>query len=231
MTTVLHGWTWVGDDEPTTGVLATQGWIKPTTGEEFRRNTSNTAWIVFGNVNSRLGGAVEVAGSTVTGPILGAPNLPPLTDPDFLGDIRQEGFKVALETSLAALEKRLYDRVSSQVREQFLSQTKRSGTSSNIAYHTESVETTVGVLLAGIAIALPVFSDGVTATSDQVVGYSYAMAGWVTGDLNVSGDAKKFWLAEDTPGSRIIKGHYVGGAVQPGNSEPCFVMTSIFAMR
>lgn len=162
MATQLFGWTWVGDEEPTTGVLATQEWINPTTGEKFQRDTSNASWIVMGNVNSRLGGAVEVAGSTVTGPILDVPNLLPVNDPDAVGTIRQGGFPVALMTSLAALEKRIYDRIIYQVREQYLSQLRRSviGSSMAIGYP---------IINDGQTIPLPFYDDGVQATKDQVV--------------------------------------------------------------
>jgi hypothetical protein len=162
MTTTLYGWTWVGDDEPTTGVLATQDWRKPTTGERFSRNTSNTAWVVDGNVNSRLGGAVEVAGSTMTSALLGATNLPPLTDPDFIGTIRQGGFPVALMTALAALEKRVYDRIIYQIREQWLSNLRRSVIGSVMAFG-------YGTVAAKSAVPLPTYDDGISATIGEVV--------------------------------------------------------------
>ena len=69
----LSGNTWVQDVEPTTGVVACQQWIKPTTGEMYYRDTTNTVWTPFGNINNNLGGAVMVSGDTMTGPLLDAP--------------------------------------------------------------------------------------------------------------------------------------------------------------
>ena len=206
MATTLYGWTWVGDDEPTEGVEAGQTWFKPTTGNNYQRNTSNTAWTFMGNANSRLSGAVEVAGSTMTGPLLGALNLPPIDDPDFTGTIRQGGNPVALETSLAALEKRLYDRIGYLVRQQFLSNTKRSGTAANIAFDAGLVTPTRDVLAnTGFTVPLPVFaSDGVTATEDQIIGYTASLAGalWYIGSAEAD---YGITLSESPSGSRTYK--------------------------
>ena len=162
MATTLYGWDWIGDDEPTTGVLATQRWISPTSGEIYTRDTSNTSWIYSGNVDNRMGGAVEVAGSTMTGSLLDAPNLPPLDNPDFTGTIRQGGFPVALLTALSDLEKRLYDRIAYQVREQFLSQTKRSTLGSTMAFGYGTVD-------HGGVVPLPRYDDGIQAKIEEIV--------------------------------------------------------------
>ena len=208
MATTLYGWTWVGDDEPTEGVKAGQTWFKPTTGNNYQRNTSNTAWTFMGNANSRLSGAVEVAGSTMTGPLLDAPNLPPLDDPDFTGTIRQGGSPVALETSLASLEKRLYDRIGYLVRQQFLSNTKRSGTAANIAFESGVEALTLHAARdTGFTIPLPVFqSDGITATDDQILGYIYGIAGFEYYLDSIGGydGSIKYKLVEYTPGSRVV---------------------------
>ena len=162
MATVLYGWTWYGDDEPTVGVLPTQEWRAPTSGEIYVRDTSNASWVYAGNVNNRMGGAVEVAGSTMTGSLLDVPNLLPVADPDATGTIRQGGFPVALMTSLAALEKRIYDRIIYQVREQYLSQLRKSIIGSSMAFGT-------GYVSHNGTIPLPVYDDGVTATISQLV--------------------------------------------------------------
>ena len=220
MATTLYGWTWVGDDEPTEYVEATQEWISPATGNKYRRNTSNTAWTFDGNINSRLSGAVEVAGSTMAGPLLDAPNLPPKDDPDFTGTIRQGGSPVALETSLAALERRLYDRIGYLVRQQFLSNTKRSGTAANIAYDSGVAKPSRDTLFnVGYTVPLPVFeSDGVTATEDQVLGYSLSLHGamWYVGA------AEKDYgmvLYESPEGSRTFKVAWLSAETVQNNIE------------
>ena len=175
----LYGWTWVQDDEPTTGVLPTQEWVQPTSGVKQVRDSSNSTWISAGNVYDNLGGAVQVSGDTMTGSLLGAPNLADLNEgADFQGDLRKGGYEVALMTALAALEKRLYDRVDYLVREQFLSQTKLSGTRANIAAYNKSENVPYSTLQSGYVIVLPVFeSDGITATQDQLLFYGWAIEG------------------------------------------------------
>ena len=231
MATTLYGWTWVGDDEPTEGVEAGQTWFRPSTGNNYQRNTSNTAWTFMGNANSRLSGAVEVAGSTMAGPLIDAPNLPPKDDPDFTGTIRQGGSPVALETSLAALERRLYDRIGYLVRQQFLSNTKRSGTAANIAYDSGVVSTTAHQLRdTGYTIPLPVFqSDGITATPDQVLGYSIALCGaaWYIGDAEVDWGV---YLYETEAGSRTYKAAWIRYEMIVFD-VPMPISYSIFAVR
>jgi hypothetical protein len=195
MTTILYGNTWTGDSEPSSGVLAGQQWIKPTDGSMFYRDTTNTVWIFHGNINNVLGGAVQASGDTMTGPLLDAPNLPPLDSPNFLGTIDQDGFPVALKIDLAILSKRIYDQISSQVRSQFLSQFQQSAVAANIAFHAE-VFTQTGTLWCstGHAIPAPTFaSDGATATDDQIKAYGFSLAGSIgTNNTNY------FTLAEDS---------------------------------
>ena len=132
--TTLYGMTWFGDDTPTTGVIGGQDWRRPTSGEWWVRNTSNTDWTYMGNMNNNGLGAVQTAGDTVTGPLNGVPNLLPTTDPDVSGTITENGFPLATELSLSQLQKFIMTQLKSMVRAQFLSQTKLSGTATNIAF-------------------------------------------------------------------------------------------------
>lgn len=214
MATTLYGWDWVGDDEPDTGVLATQGWIKPTTGEKYRRNTSNTAWVFDGNVNSRVGGAVEVAGSTVTGPILDIPNLASLTDPDFIGTIRQDGMSVALTTALASLEKRTFDRLASLVREQYLSSNKVSGAGAAIAFDSQTfLMSGQAAIATGLTVPLPTFvSDGAVATAAQVRGYGCSIAGFAYHDDALTTNLGTWVMTETGASTRVFRlQHTVSG--------------------
>ena len=235
MTTTLYGWDWVGDDEPTTGVLPTQRWISPTSGEIKVRDTSNSTWIYAGNVNNRMGGAVEVAGSTMTGPLLDAPNLPPLQDPDFTGTIRQGGFSVALNTAIAALEKRTYDRIAYMVREQFLSSSKLSGSAANIAaYNTLTRITQAALNNPGLVIPLPVFAtDGVTATEAQLLFYGWSVVGSASGATGYYRVIEAGPYAGDhnvdtpVPGSRLLRS--MSGGL--GSSADYYINMWAFAVR
>ena len=182
--TTLSGNTWIGDSEPTTGVIACQQWIQPTSGAMYYRDTTNTVWTPFGNVNNNLGGAVMVSGDTMTGPLLDAPNLPPLDSPDFEGTIAQDGYPVALQIDLSNLQKQLYDQISTQVRQQFLSQFQQSTTASDIAflcstYQTQFSDITSNSGTVFFSIPYATFkSDGAVATPDQELGYGWAVESW-----------------------------------------------------
>lgn len=183
-TTTLSGNTWVGDSEPTTGVLACQQWIQPTSGAMSYRDTTNTVWTPFGNVNNNFGGAVMASGDTMTGPLLDAPNLPPLDSPNFLGTIDQDGFPVALQIDLSNLQKDLYDQISTQVRQQFLSQFQQSTTASDIAFLCSTFQTQFSSITSDtgtsfFTIPYATFkSDGAVATPDQELGYGWAVESW-----------------------------------------------------
>jgi hypothetical protein len=236
----LYGWTWVQDVEPTTGVLATQEWRLPTSGEIYVRDVSNTSWIYFGNVNNRMGGAAEVAGAVMTGPLLDTPNLPPLQDPDFLGTVRQGGFNVALQRNLADLEKRLTDRITYQVREQFLSQFQQSGTASNIAAYSKLNSVTeaslsVGAGFTGLAIDLPTFlSDGLTARPSQLLFYGWAVEGQRFGGTGWADftevDPTAAHSGSYTPlsGSRVLGWNQAGLG---GSAHQVLIHTWAFAVR
>lgn len=202
----LSGNTWIQDVEPTTGVVACQQWIQPTSGEMYYRDTTNTVWTAFGNVNNNMGGAVMVSGDTMTGPLLDAPNLPPLDSPNFLGTIDQDGFPVALQIDLSNLQKDLYDQISTQVRQQFLSQFQQSTTASDIAFLCSTFQAQYSDITSNtgtsfFTIPYATFkSDGAVATPDQELGYGWAANGWSGTGTSVG------WtrIEESSPGSRSL---------------------------
>lgn len=201
MATILYGNEWVGDDTPTTGVLAGQSWVAPTTGAVYRRNTSNSAWILSGNINENLGGSVSKAGDTMTGSLLGAPNLPPIQDPDFQGTVEQAGFPLATLLALSQLQQNLKSYIDESVRAQFLSQTKLSGTAANVAFFSDVYTYSSGSANPGtISVPLPTFSsDSVQATRAQTIAYGVSLMGILGGAT--------MWttLAETFAGSMIFK--------------------------
>ena len=213
MATVLLGNEWIGVVEPTTGVLPGQSWVQvdPVSGSGSgvvsRRDSTNTYWITSGNINANLGGAVSVAGDSMTGPLQGAPNIPPIDSPDFLGTVLQDGLPMALQIDLSNLQKLLYDQIAVQVRQQFLSQFQQSSTAADIAFYRTTIQATPAMLSTGVPIPLPVFqSDGVTATPAQVLAY-----GWATNAAQLGGSGH--WeVTETSPGSRVLTGTTPGGS-------------------
>ena len=242
--TTLYGMTWFGDDTPTTGVIGGQDWRRPTSGEWWVRNTSNTDWTYMGNMNNNGLGAVQTAGDTVTGPLNGVPNLLPTTDPDVSGTITENGFPLATELSLSQLQKFIMTQLKSMVRAQFLSQTKLSGTATNIAFLSGysgllSYTTMNGwngsnpTTFAGFIIPYATFkSDGLQATSDQELDYGWALTYFSPGipenymglaEVNATGSA----LSPKTsngPGSRRLG---MVGDWGSGNGSLAFIYWSL----
>ena len=195
--TILYGWTWVGDEAPSTGVMPGQQWYQPTTGLNWQRDTTNSIWNPMGSSDAPYAGNIQSSGGIMTGPLTGAPNLPSLTDPDFQGVVTQEGYPVALQNDLTNLQKYLTGLINTQVRQQFLSNFQQSGTAANIAFSFVTISQNVALWEAtnptvpdtGIAsIPYPVFaSDGVTATPAQVQFAGFSLAGCLSnaGDTSV----------------------------------------------
>jgi hypothetical protein len=236
--TTLYGNEWYGDVNPTTGVLPGQSWVQPTSGTVWRRNTSNTAWVPFGNVNSSLGGALNGGGDTATGPLLDLPNLAPINNPAFTGTMLLNGIAVALQTDLSAQQKSLYDDIVNGVSQQFLSQYQQSTTAANIAYYSSMATVTQNQMVygnsgfTGLAIPLPTFlSDSLPATQGQLVGYGWSVVGQSFGVGGTSGIAKVIEISPSTgaasPGSRFLG--YVASST--GNITTLEILLWSFATR
>jgi len=200
----LYGATWIQDNEPTTGVIPGQHWVAPTSGVENVRNSSNSAWTYFGNINEALGGAVSKSGDTMTGPLLGAPNLPPIDDPDFQGTPKQGGFPLATQLMLSRLQQNLRDYIAETVRAQFLSQTKLSGTAADVAANftvlSYPLDTWVDTShVNGVAAPLPTFkSDNIQATPDQILFWGY-------GAVDSLGESSSSFIRITSPGTMQVK--------------------------
>lgn len=204
---MLQGNTWIQDDEPGTP-SACQEWIQPTAGTRYFRNTTNTAWVYHGRIDEELGGAVSKGGDMMGGPLLGSHGLPPQTDPDFNGTVRQEGLPVALQRHLAALERRLMDRQASEVRRIFASKTQMSAVAQSLAFESAFVTKTINAFTTdGVAIDLPTFkSDNQVATPDQVLGYGLDVMGFMAFDTGVhdASHDRAFYLWGE-PSPRLFK--------------------------
>ena len=200
---VLYGATWIGDTVPTTGILVGQNWVTPDGVGSYAAGTNSywngSSWVYAGNVNNLNLGSVERGGDTVTGPILNIPNVLPTNNANATGTFTVNGFPVALQTDLSNLQMYLTELITTQVRQQFLSQYQQSGTASDIAFYSTTGAYTASELATGVAIPLPTFSsDGTTATATQLIGY-----GWEV--LTVIGGSSAVQIVNETsPGSRII---------------------------
>ena len=126
----LYGNTWIDTDEYPTPWAGLE-WVNPSTGNKYRRNSSNSEYIYQGNINEEYGGATPLAGAVMTGPLSGAHGLPPLANPDFDEGAFVEGERVATRIQVSDLQRFLLARMSKEIRQTFLSLKKLETAATN----------------------------------------------------------------------------------------------------
>jgi len=107
--------------------------IDTTTGNQYVANTSGTAWVLVGNVNTLNLGLLPIAGGVMTGAITGATGWAPSDSPNFATKAYVAGKDVATTDELSALETRIMDSISPKITEAIASTTASVGVNSKIA--------------------------------------------------------------------------------------------------
>ena len=82
-------------------------WLNSTTGNLYERNTTNTAWVLVGNVNLVTLGALMRTGGVMSGAITGVTGWAPLDSPDFTTVAKLSGVNLATVNDLTALRRPL----------------------------------------------------------------------------------------------------------------------------
>ena len=248
--TVLYGFTWVGDTQPTTGVLPGQHWYTPTAGIEYIRNSTNTTWNQLYTSDQTNGGLVAQSGSTVTGPLINVPNVAPIANPDFTGTALLNGFPLALQQDLATIQQQINATIAAQVRSQFLSNFAGSPVAQNIAFSVTTQSALVSAVstgsqtfpmtlaqakaanssFVGITIPYPVFaSDGLTATAAQLLGvsWSYTQTPYHVG----GGGGDYLWNIATLSDYPMILGIYWASGGGPSSGATITLQTLAMAAR
>ena len=107
--------------------------IDTTTGNQYVANTSGTAWVLVGNVNTLNLGLLPIAGGVMTGAITGATGWAPSDSPNFATKAYVAGKDVATTDELSALETRIMDSISPKITEAIASTTASVGVNSKVA--------------------------------------------------------------------------------------------------
>ena len=89
-------------------------WLNTTTGNLYERNTTNTAWVLVGNVNLVTLGALMRTGGVMSGPITGVTGWAPLDSPDFTTVAKLSGVNLATVNDLTALQTALEARIKAE---------------------------------------------------------------------------------------------------------------------
>ena len=140
-------------------------WLNTTTGNLYERNTTNTAWVLVGNVNLVTLGALMRTGGVMSGPITGVTGWAPLDSPDFTTVAKLSGVNIATVNDLTALQTALEARIKAEAQAAVATALGGVSGSQNIAV---GFGTLVGATATTpVTIALPTFPDGVQATQAQ----------------------------------------------------------------
>ena len=140
-------------------------WLNSTTGNLYERNTTNTAWVLVGNVNLVTLGALMRTGGVMSGPITGVTGWAPLDSPDFTTVAKLSGVNLATVNDLTALQTALEARIKAEAQAAVATALGGVSGSQNIAV---GFGTLVGATATTpVTIALPTFPDGVQATQAQ----------------------------------------------------------------
>ena len=135
-------------------------WLNTTNGNLYERNTSNTAWVSQGNVNSSLYGAAPISGFTAQGAINGATGLATLSASNFQS-LQLNNVNVATVNDLADAQTAILKAVDSKINSGL------AGINSSSIYST-LFAFDEGILNDGDTVPLPSFSDR-TALPTEIV--------------------------------------------------------------
>ena len=152
-------------------------WLNTTNGNLYERNTSNTAWVSQGNVNSALYGAAPISGFTAQGAINGATGLATLSASNFQS-LQLNSVNVATVNDLADAQTAILKAVDSKINSGL------AGINSSSIYST-LFAFDEGILNDGGTVPLPTFFGDRTAFPNEIVFLGvelYEIKGQFTGD-------------------------------------------------
>jgi hypothetical protein len=197
-------------------------WQNTTTGNLYERNTTNTSWILIGNVNEHYYGQLPTGGGVMSGAITGVSGWAPVDSPDFTTTAKLLGVNLATINDLASLETALNALITSKVDSAIASSSSTISINNNIVVSMGLAGPASG---GGVTIHLPppVFADGVTATPSQCFSVASLVAFQTPGSsidgISITNGATSLeWVAN---------AHNVGG----GAATPVQINYLIVAIR
>lgn len=144
-------------------------------------NSTATAWVTVGSVNSPNLGMLPLTGGTMTGAVAGATGWAPLDSPDFTTTAKLAGVQLATVTDLSNTQTTVLDSIAPKISEAVAGVTSGITTAANIAMAS-------GLLTFSSAatqtVPLPTFNDGTTAAE--------ASCKWHVGLVSSSGTPSTF---------------------------------------
>lgn len=129
------------------------------TGNFYVSNSTATAWVLVGSVNSPNLGMLPLTGGTMTGAISGATGFAPNDSPNFTTTAKLLGVPLATTTDLSNTQTNVLNTIAPKISEAVAAVTTGITTQANIAVASGILSFTTAVAQT---IPLPTFSDGTT---------------------------------------------------------------------
>lgn len=194
MSYTLTGTRYIGTGTLPTPVLG-YDLVATDTGNFYVSNSTATAWVLVGSVNSPNLGMLPITGGTMTGAIAGATGFAPNDSPNFTTTAKLAGVPLATTTDLSNTQTTVLNTIAPKISEAVAAVTTGITTSANIAMASGLLTFTSA---ATQTIPLPTFSDGTTcpeASCKWIVGLvstsptpSTFAVGWPCGRSDANGD-------------------------------------------
>ena len=151
------------------------------TGDFYISNSSATAWVLVGSVNSPNLGMLPLTGGTMTGAISGATGFAPNDSPNFTTTAKLLGVPLATTTDLSNTQTNVLNTIAPKISEAVAAVTTGITTAANIAMASGLLTFTSATPQT---IPLPTFSDGTTCPE--------ASCKWMVGLVSSSGTPSTF---------------------------------------
>jgi len=158
MSFTLTGTRYIGTGTLPTPVLG-YDLVATDTGNFYVSNSTATAWVLVGSVNSPNLGMLPLTGGTMTGNVAGATGWAPNDSPNFTTTAKLLGVPLATTTDLANTQTSVLNTIAPKISEAVAAVTTGITTAANIAMASGLLYFTSA---ATQTIPLPTFSDGTT---------------------------------------------------------------------
>lgn len=146
--------------------------IDTTTGNQYVANTSGTAWVLVGNVNTLNLGLLPITGGVMTGAISGATGWAPSDEPNFATKAYIAGKNVATTDEISTMQSTIMDSISPKITEAISSTTASVGVNSKVAKSMgvlTFIPATNYTVPAVQTIPLPTYPSGEVAKESECV--------------------------------------------------------------
>lgn len=194
MSFTLTGTRYIGTGTLPTPVLG-YDLVATDTGNFYVSNSTATAWVLVGSVNSPNLGMLPLTGGTMKGNVAGATGWAPNDSPNFTTTAKLNGVTLATTTDVSNANTTTLNTIAPKISEAVAAVTTGITTASNIAMASGILAFTSAVAQT---IPLPTFSDGTTCPEASckwmvaLVGTtatpSTFVAGWPCGRSDANGD-------------------------------------------